>query len=87
MLSLQQIFDETGSEMEGLQAQRKPEDQKRRSENQVVQNKMIDHINAILRDDQKPLYQQYRAEREAERESGTQASPARGRQPQITTRH
>jgi hypothetical protein len=37
-------------------------------ENQSVQNQMVDRINAILRDDQKPLYQQYRAEREAERE-------------------
>jgi hypothetical protein len=29
---------------------------------------MVDKINAMLRDDQKPLYQQLRAEREAERE-------------------
>jgi len=28
----------------------------------------VDKINAILREDQKPLYQQYRADREAERE-------------------
>lgn len=66
--SLQQIFDQTDAEFRDLHAQRKPEDQKRNAENQTVQNQMVDRINAILRDDQKPLYQQYRAEREAERE-------------------
>jgi hypothetical protein len=66
--SLQQIFDQTDAEIRDLHAKRKPEDQRRNVENQSVQNQMVDRINAILRDDQKPLYQQYRAEREAERE-------------------
>lgn len=68
IVSLQHIFDQTDSEFKDLHAKRKPEDQRRSSENQAIQNQMVDRINAILRDDQKPLYQQYRAEREAERE-------------------
>jgi hypothetical protein len=65
--SLQQIFDDTDAQFKDLHAKRKPEDQKRSAENQGVQNQMVDRINQILRDDQKPLYEQYRSEREAER--------------------
>jgi hypothetical protein len=68
MASLQHIFDETDATFSDLHAKRKPEDQRRLAENQAVQSQMVDKINAILREDQKPLYQQYRAEREAERE-------------------
>lgn len=68
MASLQHIFDETDSTFNDLHAKRKPEDQRRLAENQAVQSQMVDKINAILREDQKPLYQQYRADREAERE-------------------
>ncbi len=65
---LGQIFDQSGDEMRELHAKRKPEDQRRRAEDQALQNQMVEKINAILREDQKPLYQQLRAEREAERE-------------------
>jgi hypothetical protein len=65
---LGEIFDQSTDELRELHTKRKPEDQRRRTEDQAVQNQMVDKINAILRDDQKPLYQQLRAEREAERE-------------------
>lgn len=65
---LGQIFDQSGDEMRELHAKRKPEDQRRRTEDQALQNQMVEKINAILREDQKPLYQQLREEREAERE-------------------
>jgi hypothetical protein len=68
LMQLQQILDQMDDEYKQLHAGRKAEDTKRRTEDQAVQNNMVDKINAMLRDDQKPLYQQLRAEREAERE-------------------
>jgi hypothetical protein len=68
IVALQQILDQTDSEFRQLHAGRKAEDTKRRAEDQAVQNNMVEKINAMLRDDQKALYQQLRAEREAERE-------------------
>jgi hypothetical protein len=61
LAELQQLLDRTDEEFHQLHAKRKQEDQ-------AVQNQMVDKINAMLRDDQKPLYQQFREEREAERD-------------------
>jgi len=65
---LQEILDDTNQQLRQLHEGRKDEDARRRAEDQAVQNGMIDKINAILREDQRSLYQQLRAEREAERE-------------------
>jgi hypothetical protein len=82
IVTLQQIFDQTHAEFDDLHLRRKPEEEKRQekrnAEDQVIQNHMIAKINAILRDDQKPLYQQYRAEREAEREKEKKRRQANG---------
>jgi len=82
IVTLQQFFDETHAEFDELHLRRKPEEEKRQerrsAEDQVIQNHMVAKINAILREDQKPLYQQYRAEREAEREKEKKRRQANG---------
>src|ERR1051325_7443713 len=45
---LSQIFDQSGEEMKELHS-------KRRAEDQALQNQMVEKINQILREDQKPL--------------------------------
>jgi len=68
LVTLQQILDQTDEEFRQIHAGRKAEDSRRHNEDQAVQNGMVDKINAMLREDQRPLYEQLRAEREAERE-------------------
>ncbi|HEY2015441.1 MAG TPA: hypothetical protein VGH38_18175 [Bryobacteraceae bacterium] len=68
LVALQQILDQTDEELRQIHAGRKDEDARRRTEDQVVQNAMVEKITGMLREDQRPLYQQLRAEREAVRE-------------------
>jgi succinate dehydrogenase flavin-adding protein (antitoxin of CptAB toxin-antitoxin module) len=78
LVELQHLLDQTDEEFRQLHAQRKPEDQRRRAEDQGVQSQMVDKINAMLRDDQKPLYKQFRDEREAERDRERKRRQAEG---------
>lgn len=78
LVNLQQILDQMDEEFKQLHAGRKTEDTKRRSEDLAVQNNMVEKINAMLREDQRPLYQQLRAEREAERERERKRRQATG---------
>ena len=51
------ILDQTRSQFEQIRG-------KMHAEGQAIQNRQVDEITAILRDDQKPLYAEFRAERE-----------------------
>jgi len=65
-----QILDDTDQDLRQVHA-------KRHAEDQAAQAELTNKINALLREDQKPLYQQFRAEREAERkrQRGPQGQP------------
>lgn len=52
-----QILDQTRSQFEQVRG-------KMHAEGQAIQNRQLEEITAILRDDQKPLYAEFRAERE-----------------------
>lgn len=78
LTELQHLLDRTDEEFRQLHAKRKPEDQRRRTEDQGVQSQMVDKIDAMLREDQKPLYQQFREEREAERDRDRKRRQAEG---------
>jgi hypothetical protein len=78
VIALQEILDDTDAEFRQLHAGRKADDAKRHAEDQAVQNGMVDKVNAMLREDQRPLYQQLRAEREAERERERKRRQAAG---------
>jgi Spy/CpxP family protein refolding chaperone len=57
---LQQIFDETRDQFHQIH-------DKMNAEGQAIHNSQLEKIKAILRPDQLPLYEQWRAERERER--------------------
>lgn len=52
-----QILDQTRSQFDQIRG-------KMHAEGQAIQNRQVEEISAILRDDQKPLYAEFRAERE-----------------------
>jgi len=52
-----QILDQTRAQFEQIRG-------KMHAEGQAIQNRQVEEITAILRDDQKPLYTAFRAERE-----------------------
>jgi hypothetical protein len=55
------ILDQTRAQFEQVRS-------KMHAEGQAIQNRQVEEINAILRDDQKPLYSAFRAERERMRQ-------------------
>jgi hypothetical protein len=57
---LQQIFDQTRDQFHQIH-------DKMNAEGQVIRNSQVEKIKAILRAEQLPLYDQWRAERERER--------------------
>src|SRR5215467_14975645 len=57
VVQVNKILDETGAQFDQLRA-------KWRTDNQAIQNQQVQKITAILRDDQKPAYAAFRAERE-----------------------
>ena len=72
---LNAILDQTGDEFKKLNEKNKPErdalnaqrqafEDKWRPEREAIHNHQVDQINALLRDDQKPLYAAFRAERD-----------------------
>jgi hypothetical protein len=72
------ILDEITGEYDKLHAQSKPEwdaleeqrqalDKKWRPAREAIQNHQTEAINAILREDQRPLFEAWRAERERQR--------------------
>lgn len=80
---LNAIMDQTHTEFEALRLKGKPDwdelNQKRdslmekqRPEQEAIRNRQSERINAMLRDDQKPLYAAWRAERERQRKSRDQ---------------
>ena len=80
---LNAIMDQTHSEFEALRLKGKPDwdelNQKRdalmekqRPEQEAIRNRNTERINAMLREDQKPLYAAWRAERERQRKSRDQ---------------
>jgi hypothetical protein len=58
--TLQQILDQTRTEFHKMR-------DKMNAEGEAIQNSQVEKINAILRDDQRPLYAELRAEREKQR--------------------
>jgi hypothetical protein len=52
-----QILDQTRAQFDQIRG-------KMHAEGQAIQNRQAEEITAILRDDQKPLYSEFRAERE-----------------------
>jgi hypothetical protein len=63
---LQQIFDQTRDRFHEMH-------DKMNAEGQAIHNSQIDKIKAILRADQLPLYEQWQAERDREREKRKQS--------------
>jgi uncharacterized membrane protein len=57
---LEQILDQTREEFHQMNA-------KMRAEGQAIQNLQVEKISTMLREDQRPLYEKFRTEREAER--------------------
>jgi len=68
---LNTILDHTREEFDALNAKMKPErealDQKWRPDREAIQAHQVDRINTLLRPDQLPLYEEFRAERERQR--------------------
>jgi hypothetical protein len=80
---LNAIMDQTHGEFEALREKGKPDwdalNQKRdalmerqRPEQEAIRTRQTERINAILREDQRPLYAAWRAERERQRKSRDQ---------------
>jgi len=80
---LNAIMDQTHTEFEALREKSKPDwdalNQKRdalmerqRPEQEAIRNRQSERINAMLREDQRPLYAAWRAERERQRKSRDQ---------------
>lgn len=80
---LNAIMDQTHAEFEALREKGKPEwdalNQKRESlmekqrpEQEAIRNRQAERINAMLRDDQRPLYAAWRAERDRQRKARDQ---------------
>ena len=57
---VEQILDQTRAEFHQMR-------DRQNAEGQAIHDKQIAAINGILREDQRPLYAQYRAQRDAER--------------------
>jgi uncharacterized membrane protein len=85
---LNQILDETHTEFEKLRAKSKPDydalnkerdalNEKWRPEREAIQNHQVDRINAMLSEEQKPLYTAWRAERERQRKVREAQQPQR----------
>ncbi len=85
---LNQILDETHTEFEKLREKSKSDydalnkerdslNEKWRPEREAIQNHQVDRINAMLREDQKPLYAAWRAERDRQRKAREQQQPPR----------
>lgn len=77
------IMDQTHTEFEALRDKFKPEwdelNQKRdtlmdkqRPDQEAIRTRQTERINAMLRDDQKPLFQEWRAERDRQRKARDQ---------------
>jgi len=62
IVQLDRIYDETKEQFDQLF-------KKRNADGRAIWNAQTEKIRAILRPDQLPLYEQYRAQREAEREA------------------
>lgn len=86
--ALNQILDETHTEFEKLRARSKPDydalnkerdtlNEKWRPEREAIQNHQVERINAMLREDQKPLYNAWRAERDRQRKAREQQQAPR----------
>jgi hypothetical protein len=80
---LNAIMDQTHTEFEALRLKGKPDwdalNQKRealmekqRPEQDAIRTRQAERINAMLRDDQKPLYAEWRTERERQRKTRDQ---------------
>ncbi|MGD0499269.1 MAG: hypothetical protein ABSC23_12630 [Bryobacteraceae bacterium] len=71
---LSKLLDQVDDQMHQLQTKRRAEDQaspqgvRRRAEDQTIQNELVAKINALLRPDQRVLYQELRATREKNRQ-------------------
>lgn len=69
--SLNEVMDKTRDEFDKLNDKIKPErdalNDKWRPERDAIQNRQVDRINAVLRPDQRPLFEAFRAERERQR--------------------
>ena len=65
------MLDQTHEEFDKLNDQVKIErdalNEKWRPEREAIQNRQVESINAMLRPDQRPLYDAFRAERERQR--------------------
>ena len=66
--SLNAVLDRTREEFDKLNDKVKPErdalNEKWRPSREVIQNHQVESINSLLRPDQRPLYEAFRAERE-----------------------
>jgi hypothetical protein len=80
---LNSIMDQTHSEFEALRLKGKPDwdelnrkrdtlMEKQRPEQEAIRSRQTERIYAMLRDDQKPLYSAWRAERDRQRKSRDQ---------------
>jgi hypothetical protein len=69
---LGQILDQTEAEFHQMNA-------KMRAEGQAIENVRVEKINAMLREDQRPLFAKFRADREAERERERKRRQAQGK--------
>jgi hypothetical protein len=80
---LNAIMDQTHSEFDALREKGKPEwdalnskrealMEKQRPEWDAIRNRQAERVNAILREDQRPLYAAWRAERERQRKARDQ---------------
>ena len=69
--ALNGILDRTREEFDKLNDKIKPErdavNEKWRPERDAIQNRQVENINGLLRPDQRPLYDTFRAERERQR--------------------
>lgn len=70
VVELNKIYDETRTDFDALH-------KKANAETRVLWDKQVEKIKAILRPDQIPLYDQLRAERDAERRRRHQNQPDR----------
>jgi uncharacterized protein YukE len=69
--ALNGILDRTRDEFDKLNEKVKPErdavNEKWRPDREAIQNHQVENINGLLRPDQRPLYEAFRAERERQR--------------------
>jgi len=69
--ALNQVMDHTREEFEKLNDKMKPErdalNEKWRPDREIIQAHQVESVTALLRPEQKPLYDAFRAERERQR--------------------